>query len=140
MPDEETRVSSWQETMRIGIPAFDEERIRMLRIVELLDVDPEHGIRGEFFLDRLEILRVVLDKLYHYEETLMDELKLPAGLREKHRADHDRVMGMFVEVYEDSMHRVDRRAFEVYETLRRNIVQHIWSFGMRLKPYVPPTT
>lgn len=92
MPNDEARVSGWREAMRIGMPAFDEERIRMLKIVELLDVDPAHGIRGEFFLDRLEILRVVLEKLYHYEETLMDELKLPDDLRDKHRADHDQVM------------------------------------------------
>ena len=138
MPNESGPVSGWLESMRIGVAAFDDERRRMLGIVELLDVDPEHGVRGEFFLDRLGILSVVLEKLYRHEELLMDELRLPDTLRALHRADHDRVMSLFVQVYEDSMNNVDRKALEVYETLRRNVLQHIADFGMQLKSTIPP--
>ncbi len=124
--------------MRIGIPTFDNERERMARIIELLDVNPENGIRGEFFLDRLGILKVVLTTLYAHEELLMNELKLPAEMKARHFEDHTRIFNLFNQVYEDSMQHADRKAIDVYQMLRSNIEKHILDFGMQLKSYVSP--
>jgi hemerythrin len=129
--------SIWKESMRIGVPAFDEERKLMTSVIELLDVDGNHPITNEFFLNRFGALEAAVKALYQHEEILMDKWQVPDNIRNHHLVDHTRILGMFTDVYVDSMNRAPRNALEIYRAIRSALEEHILKIADNLRNYVP---
>ena len=129
-------VSIWKESMRIGVPDFDEERKAMVGVIEQLDIDPTHSLTNEFFLIRFRVLEAAVTALYVHEELLMKKWPVPEDIRVAHVADHSRILLMLTEVYLDSMYHKVGNALEVYRRIRSTLEAHILNVSDKLKPYI----
>ena len=132
--------SIWKDSMRIGIPIFDEQRCDLAKIIELLDTDPNHPITDEFFLGRFSVLQVMLSEFFTREESLMVELGIPNEVRERLAAEHDEVLKLLNLVYFDSMNKSTRNAQEVYLSIRESVTKIMVEHGRELHQYVPTST
>lgn len=135
MTTQPTTRSVWREAMEIGIPLFDEQRKDLAGIIELLDIDPAAPITEENFLGRFSVLQVMMAEFFNREESLMVQLGVPAEVQRRLSDDHNRILGLFNEVYLDSMHRKQRTAEEVYLAIRAAMEACLQAHGDELRPY-----
>lgn len=128
--------SIWDDRMRIGVAAYDDQRKDLAGLIELLDQNPEDSNFSEIFLGRFNILQVVLQEYFAREEALMDEMKIPAEVRKQHVAEHVAIQDMFLDIYMDSMKHTGKTAVEVYKQIREALRLHFLNCDTRLKACV----
>lgn len=122
--------------MKIGMPAYDDQRRDLAGLVELLDQDPTHTNVNEHFLGRFHTLQVVVQEYFAREESLMQQLEIPEDVQKRHIEAHDAITNIFLDVYMDSMNHVQKSALEVYWQVREVLRLHYLNFDISLKPYV----
>lgn len=136
MRNHKNTASLWKESMRIGLPKFDEERKDLTRIIEHLDLNPLHTITSEMFLIKFGIFHAAIKALFKHEEALFREYPVPDDVKKPHLADHSRILEMLNAVYKDSMNKRNQTAFDIYLIIRNEIKQHILKFGQDLRIYI----
>jgi hemerythrin len=129
--------SLWQESMRIGLPALDEEHRNVMELLELLEVRPLYSIASETFISRFSIVQAAAEKFIKFEESLLREFPLPAETRQAHIADHERIRTILQRIRADSIKKKNQTALDVYRTLRAEIEKHVATFGMDISKYPP---
>lgn len=136
MDQQSNLMSIWQDSMRIGIPIFDEQRRDIAKIIELLDANPAAPITDEYFLGQFSVLQVMISEFFTREESLMSQLGVPGEVQDRLVADHNKLLELFNQVYLDSMDQKKQTAEQVYFTIRDALAAHMLEHGQELRHYV----
>ena len=128
--------SIWEDSMRVGLPKFDEERKYLTRVIEYLDLRPLHTISSEFFIVKFGIFQAAVKAFFEHEEALFSELQVPDSVKRIHIEEHGRILEMLNAVYLDSMNKKNQTAIDTYQNIRSEIKQHISKFGQDLREYI----
>ena len=136
MSDQRDAGSIWEDSMRVGLPKFDEERKELTRLIEHLDLSPLHSICSDFFILKFGIFQAAVKAFFEHEEILFRELQVPDSVKKIHIVDHGRILQMLNAVYLDSMNKKNQTAIDTYQHIRNDIKQHISKFGQDLREYI----
>lgn len=136
MSEQENSESVWQESMSIGIQSIDARHKDVAELVKSLDVEPDASITAEGFMTGFSKLQVVIAELFAREEEVIRLIGMPESDKRKHIIEHDRLLGIFNQIYFDSMGHKRTVAQEVYNLLRTEISHHMAEFDIRLRDYV----
>jgi hemerythrin len=121
--------------MRIGNQAYDDQRRDLAGLIELLDQDPTSSIHSENFLGRFHTLQVVVQEYFAREEAFIEELGVPLEIKNRHLAEHENILGIFLDIYMDSMKHKGGSAIEVYQQVREALRLHFINFDSSLRAY-----
>ena len=138
MTKQENPASLWDDSMRIGLDWFDEERKELLTILEHLDVNQLQTISSELFLAKFHIYEAAVRGLFEHEESLFSKYDVPDTIKKRHETEHHRIIKMLNTVYLDSRNKRNQTAIDVYQMIRADMKQHISNFGQELRNHVSP--
>jgi len=136
MSNKKSTVSIWDESMRIGVDIFDDERRQLLAILEHLDVNPLQTISSEFFRAKFNIYDAAVRSLFAHEETLLGKFDVPEKVKKLHKDEHDRIVAMLNSVNADSINKRNQTAIDVYQLIRSDMTRRLSEFGQELRKYV----
>ena len=122
---------------RIGLPTFDEQCEKLVRIIQLLDLSPLHTIASEVFASRFLLLLDAIEEFFRHEEALLNSYAIPTKIRCLHIADHKRIREMLNDIYMNSVGKKNQTAIDVYRAIRFEIDQHVLNFSFDVGHYIP---
>ncbi len=137
MRTEKQRNSIWQESMRVGLPEFDEARKKAFELLELLEMRPIYSIASETFASRFELVHEAVERFLKVEEDLLKHYPVPEDARSLHIDDHDKIRRMLARVRADSLAGKNRTGLDVYKALRTEIQKHVLTFGFDVSKHRP---
>ncbi len=117
--------SLWRESMCFGVKLIDEQRADLACLIEEVNNRPEDTINSEYFLGKFSVLQVVLSEYFAREESWMEQLALPVEQKTAHCDEHSRILGLFNDIYFDSMNHKHCSAHDIYLLVREEISKHM---------------
>jgi hemerythrin len=123
--------------VKIGLPTFDEQCEKLVRILELLDLSPLHTVASDVFLSRFLVFRDAIEEFFMSEEKLLNSCAVPDDIRFLHISDHQRIREMLHNVYMNALGKKNQTAIEVYKAISFKINQHVANFSFDLGQYLP---
>jgi hemerythrin-like metal-binding protein len=119
---------AWTDAMTVGNAGFDAQRRDLMGLIEELNTNPRGFIRAEYFLGKLSMLHVVVEEYFAREEALMDDLGVPAAIKDIHVEQHRQLSNLFNDIHLDPKDPNHMSARETYNELRSAIQTHMLEF------------
>lgn len=126
--------SDW---MSCGFDHLDKKRRSAVGVVTSFAAVPLHSIEAEDFMNWFSRAQVVVAELFAQEEEVIRLIGMPDSEKRRHILEHDRLLGIFNQVYLDSMEHKKTMAYEVFGTLWKEIEKHVKEFDVELRTYAP---
>jgi hemerythrin len=120
-------------SLRLGLPAVDEQHQRLIDELNRLIVDAQATPASEAFGEVMSRLGTELDNHFEFEEGLFDELGLAAAEIDAHVAAHTEILKQYADLHLDLMRQKSLRRVDVLRQIRHWIVGHIATHDVKMR-------
>jgi hemerythrin-like metal-binding protein len=120
-------------SLRLGLPAVDEQHQRLIYELNRLIVDAQATPSSEAFGEVMSRLGTELDDHFGFEEALFEELGLPAPQIDAHVAAHTEILKQYTDLHLDLMRQKSLRRVDVLRQIRQWIVGHIATHDVKMR-------
>jgi hemerythrin-like metal-binding protein len=136
-PHDPTQPIDFHPSLRLGVPAIDRQHASLIAALNRLIADEHAGPGSVLFSDVLTQLGHELDEHFRLEEFHFTRLGLPGAEVEAHVAAHGEILSQYAHLNLDLMHPHGHSRQGLLILLRSWIVEHIESFDLGLRRYLP---
>lgn len=132
--------SLWNESLRIGVPAIDEQQKAIAHLADRMLRSPEMRLASEAGLDLLTAFQRLVRLRFDTEKLLVGRLSLPDAVREARLVAREEILEKIAAIfYEMCTDNGPRCVFEIEHEIRTIVVDRIIDLDMSLNS-APPSS